>query len=130
MWSLFFLTSRLPTKRNIFRKAGGQAGVNGIALRYRTLLVNGTVSLRSFEDRKNNAPLERASLRRLASEETRWGFVVRLVCTKNVSGRNVVLLGDDALVRMFAAKSTPPRLYVITGPLSRESRRAKISRSD
>ena len=47
-------------------------------------------------------------------------FVVRLVCAMNLSGRNVVLLlGDDALVRLFATKSTPPRLYVITGPLSR-----------
>ena len=49
----------------------------------------------------------------------------------NLSGRNVVLLlGDDALVKMFATKSTPSHLYLITGPLSRESRRAKISRSD
>ena len=37
----------------------------------------------------------------------------------SLSGRNVGLLGDDALVRLFAPKSTPPRLYVITGPLSR-----------
>ena len=51
----------------------------------------------------------------------RRGFVARLVCAMNLSGRNVVLLlGDDALVRLFATKSTPPRLYMITGPLSPE----------
>ena len=44
-----------------------------------------------------------------------------MVRTKNLSGRNVVLLlGDDALVRLLATKSTPPRLYLITGPLSPE----------